>query len=335
MSNHNFDVSGMTPVEIRGSKARGFKAYKFYEGGKEVARTCTKCREIFRISCFPVNSGSPLFTCRECTKDLSRQRASKVSTSSKVEVDLVRKTKYPLGTKSCKKCDKSKKLEDFPYYKNSSCRTHSWCWDCYRAYNKSRKAPPGYDAERGRARAKINAERAPEELLEDQKRIRPDGTKKCRTCKNTLNISMFHKGIMQDDGLYSSCKNCSNLKRTRRRKKIYETYWTNIGVALECYLCGGPYEEVEHVVPESLGGPDTPENTRPVCSKCNHGVGGKHGTPMEEFIYRSNHPTRARQDIIEALMVDGAWPFSVEYGSKEWEELDISRDPEFAHLFIK
>lgn len=36
-----------------------------------------------------------------------------------------------------------------------------------------------------------------------------------------------------------------------------------------CYHCGGPYEELEHVIPVSKAGGTTASNCRPVCSYCN------------------------------------------------------------------
>ena len=36
-----------------------------------------------------------------------------------------------------------------------------------------------------------------------------------------------------------------------------------------CYLCGKPYEEIDHVIPLSKGGTDWPANLRPICKSCN------------------------------------------------------------------
>lgn len=249
------------------------------------------------------------------------------------QVEEYRNKKYPYGVKQCYTCKIYKSFGEFRVIKNNPAWLHSWCNDCNRAYGRKRAYPPGYEAERGRRRSKKNNNRSDEEVKKEQERLHPDGTKVCRTCKKTLPLRDFHKGSMQNDGLYASCRKCSNKKRTKRRYKIYEEYWSYLGIPLECYLCGGDYQEVEHIVPEVLGGQDICSNTRPVCISCNHGAGGKHGIPMEEFIYRTSHPSKPKAIILEGLMLDGTWPFSVEYGSKEWEELEISGDPEFAHLF--
>lgn len=36
-----------------------------------------------------------------------------------------------------------------------------------------------------------------------------------------------------------------------------------------CYLCGKPYEAIDHVIPLSKGGSNWPANQRPICISCN------------------------------------------------------------------
>lgn len=42
-----------------------------------------------------------------------------------------------------------------------------------------------------------------------------------------------------------------------------------------CYLCGRPYEAIDHVVPLSRGGSNWPANQRPICALCNARKGAK------------------------------------------------------------
>lgn len=42
-----------------------------------------------------------------------------------------------------------------------------------------------------------------------------------------------------------------------------------------CAFCGGPFEEIEHVVPICRGGEHSIANLVPSCVDCNRGVGGK------------------------------------------------------------
>jgi len=42
------------------------------------------------------------------------------------------------------------------------------------------------------------------------------------------------------------------------------TYWGN-----RCWMCLGSFDEVDHVIPISLGGPHCLSNLRPACTECN------------------------------------------------------------------
>jgi 5-methylcytosine-specific restriction endonuclease McrA len=37
----------------------------------------------------------------------------------------------------------------------------------------------------------------------------------------------------------------------------------------ECYRCGGPFEQLDHVLCVRAGGPHTLGNTKPICARCN------------------------------------------------------------------
>lgn len=46
--------------------------------------------------------------------------------------------------------------------------------------------------------------------------------------------------------------------------KARMAYWGN-----KCWMCGGPFECIDHVKPLKAGGKDCPANFRPACTKCN------------------------------------------------------------------
>jgi hypothetical protein len=66
-------------------------------------------------------------------------------------------------------------------------------------------------------------------------------------------------------------------RHSRRRKSklrgIYHEDWTRQQVIAKygdcCYLCGGAYEETDHVIPLAKGGWDVLANLRPACTVCN------------------------------------------------------------------
>lgn len=43
----------------------------------------------------------------------------------------------------------------------------------------------------------------------------------------------------------------------------------------QCWMCGGVYEEVDHVIPIALGGPHCLSNLRPACRSCNASKGAR------------------------------------------------------------
>lgn len=43
----------------------------------------------------------------------------------------------------------------------------------------------------------------------------------------------------------------------------------------KCYMCGGPFEHIDHVKPLSKGGPHMLSNLRPACRSCNCSKGQK------------------------------------------------------------
>jgi 5-methylcytosine-specific restriction endonuclease McrA len=63
-------------------------------------------------------------------------------------------------------------------------------------------------------------------------------------------------------------------RRARARKRnVPHVDWTREQVIAlygeRCYLCGGPYEHTDHVIPISRYGWDRIENLRPACQLCN------------------------------------------------------------------
>jgi 5-methylcytosine-specific restriction endonuclease McrA len=50
-------------------------------------------------------------------------------------------------------------------------------------------------------------------------------------------------------------------------------YWGN-----RCYMCGGPFEHVDHFIPLALGGPHCLSNLRPACGSCNSSKGARRVT---------------------------------------------------------
>jgi len=56
-------------------------------------------------------------------------------------------------------------------------------------------------------------------------------------------------------------------RRSRVPMKVRKQRWAMWRNS--CYLCGGPAEASDHVIPRAKGGLDVPANLRPICTACN------------------------------------------------------------------
>lgn len=175
------------------------------------------------------------------------------------------------------------------------------CKECHRRNTRevnNRPAPDGmditYNAWALKQRSAKNILRTEEEIEEDRKRIRSSGVKQCRICRETKSLTSYYKQRRNTDGLTSECIECC----LERAEEVHLTVWRSKGIPLKCYICGGPYEHIEHVVPTSLGGAKGPENTLPACSACNL---TKNRKPLIEYI-RSREDIRVREgDILQTV----------------------------------
>ena len=70
-------------------------------------------------------------------------------------------------------------------------------------------------------------------------------------------------------------------------------------IPLECYVCEGPYEHSDHVIPAVLEGSNEPENLLPMCAYCNV---SKNGTPLLKWL-RDKHPEKV-EDVMTRLRND-------------------------------
>ena len=74
-----------------------------------------------------------------------------------------------------------------------------------------------------------------------------------------------------------------------------EAYWAENGIpADECYLCGGPAEQLDHVHALSTGGTHTKGNLRPVCERDNL---DKRARRPQDFVVSRGGTPEAPSDI--------------------------------------
>ncbi|CAL9496492.1 HNH endonuclease [Streptomyces sp. enrichment culture] len=142
------------------------------------------------------------------------------------------------------------------------------------------------NAARHRALRAANAARTDEQIAADRARLRPDGMKRCRSCREVLPLDAFSDDRSRADGLSVDCRDCRSGDLLRAAlPHIEETdCWT-------CAYCSAPIEHVDHIWPRALGGTDEPHNLIGACAECNS---SKNATPVLDWLARRDPELVAR-----------------------------------------
>lgn len=201
---------------------------------------------------------------------------------------------YSQGTliaKDCSKCLESKSIYEFRKSSGDFDGFDYACRFCQRAGEKINYKPKPYKArDRSKAakydRARRNRlkSRSKHEIEIDRNRVHPLGVKSCKPCNKVLDLADFEPRKLNIDGLDYKCRECRIKSRifSRRRKKI--KYWKNKGIPIQCYVCGGDYDDADHVIALNNYGPDDMSNMLPMCWRCNRGPGGKFDISLETWL---------------------------------------------------
>lgn len=242
-----------------------------------------------------------------------------VDTSNLIAVPMNKRKDYRTGTryydsenilvaKTCANCFEAKLIECFNNDSSAVDGLCTQCRDCRKVIRKktykpnpNRKKQPPRSSKKNKTyrstQTKRLTSRTEYDILSDQQRLRPDGIKKCGSCSTKTPVSNFHRDIYSADGLFRYCKPCHHRKNLERIRKEHIEYWTSQDIPIECYVCGGPYEDSEHIIPLTLGGPDILSNMLPSCAECNRGVGGKHARPLREWLF-----SKFTEDIAKTIL---------------------------------
>lgn len=171
--------------------------------------------------------------------------------------------------------------------------------------------------------------------------------KNCTQCGLILNKSKFSPNGQDSNKVRSVCRQCRNLNKRKRtkdeggleKKRRHIGFWKTYGIPIKCYICSGPFEEIEHVWSVSLGGLDILSNTLPVCVQCNRGPYGKQDRPLCEWL-RVERPEYLELVITKVLsygvdpftpcekvtlapedMISGRWIFYEDTGTREYVDI--------------
>lgn len=223
--------------------------------------------------------------------------------------------------KICTKCAEEKSAEDFHKNKSKKSGLADWCKECnnssYSEEKKNRVRQRYWrDPEASRKRQsdtrnktkhcvtekerrKKYSLRSDQEIDEHRMRLRPDGLKRCRKCTSDLDFSYFSENRGLPDGLRADCRNCVKLSK-RKIERIADFEARSL---TSCVYCGGPYQDIDHVLPTKLGGLDIKENLVPSCSSCNKQKNAKHPDEWLTHVF----PNEDIDNLLESWGVIKTW----------------------------
>lgn len=322
-----FDTKGLTEIKMKGKKNGWQGSYFVNDDDICIAKTCFSCRSICAASEFaPANKGRYRLQsqCRGCSRirmenkrdtvvdgerlghTMAKLSNDRYKSRSEDEILSDRRRLRPSGTKRCIHCEVSKSFDHFHTANNRADGLRDICTTCAGVYNKDYINREDSDGTKlgalvGRKyKAKLMA-RTDDEVLLDTLRVLPMGVKKCRSCYSVKLLSDFYHTKYFLDGYTSLCKTCDDARRKDLREREYLRHWDVLGIPLECYICGDPWEHSDHVIAKKRGGSDEPYNRLPICGPCNS---SKHMHPLEDWV-KSKHPDIADEVLHRVSVLYG------------------------------
>ena len=282
-----------------------------YPDGLKKCSTCGTEKTLDEFYQNKSNASVVASMCIECTKGYATSRTQKLveedpdyykktyqkykdiwKDRTREELMEARSQSFPEGTKECRRCKKLKSIERFSVVPSVSNATASTCKDCINRYRRDNEDPDKRRQYERKTKSKRKA-RTTRQLKEIQERLYPEGTKECKKCRETLPLRKFIRDAYTTDGLRRNCNRC----RSRKHKDRCESHWRSHNIPFECYICQGPYEHSDHVIPTTLGGSDEPTNRLPICAYHN---GSKNGNLLEDWLASKHHDIMA--EVLDKVM---------------------------------
>lgn len=152
--------------------------------------------------------------------------------------------------KACTKCGESKALAEFYVNRRARDGRTTWCKDCTYYSQRSQKIDYGiayYRANTDRARSY-------------QEKYRREHPGYCREWRKTNRSAVAEAGRRRQ----ARKKKATVVRFSPAQLDARMAAWGK-----RCWMCGGPFEHVDHVNPLAKGGPHMLANLRPACADCN------------------------------------------------------------------
>ena len=330
------DITGLTAEPIK-SKMRPTGLYRYYDGSTLVGKECLECGVFHTISRYHKSKDKKDGTvarCRGCVAEKVSngyeskydksgaqvpgwvEEATKNTELEGLQVVLARRyrgwqgarfydDKGDIAGKICPSCHKAISAELFTKNLGHTDGLATYCKKCSGSFSREyallrNELDPDYAKDRSKKSYEKYFRRTDEEIDSKKNSMHPECTKRCRVCRDTRGLQEYDAARGRADGLAQDCKEC----KTDRRRKICEEYWKVSGIPLVCYLssCLKGFEEIDHVVPVTLDGPDDLSNLLPICSHHNK---RKHGTLLPLWLmdyYPEDY--RSTMETVEGYGID-------------------------------
>lgn len=107
-------------------------------------------------------------------------------------------------------------------------------------------------------------------------------------------------------------------RRARRKHATGRATAEQIAARVElyggkCWMCGMPWEHIDHVIPLSRGGTHWPANLRPACADCNLRKGNRREYAPDSRTLEIHVP-RGERDAFDALMEQARQALGIKSG---------------------
>lgn len=180
------------------------------------------------------------------------------------------------AVKTCVRCSEEKPAGDFTKDKSRKDGLNPYCRECTRKGNR-KSYVKNFATEKARKAQSYRDD--PEKFLSRNRkwravnRDRERVTNRAYYARNREMVREWHKAYHQANPHVARA--CSSRRRALRiRQTIVEASTDQIMQRMayfgnKCWMCGGPFEHVDHVKPLSKGGPHMLANLRPACAPCN------------------------------------------------------------------